>query len=74
MPVRATIGSGSDAVEAEAVLGEIAAGETQTVEIPIDDTPPTGQAVPIEIEIETVPGEDPAVGNNTGEFSVIFTS
>ena len=74
VPVRATIGSGSDAVEAEAVLGEIAAGETQTVEIPIDDTPPTGQAVPIEIEIETVPGEDPAVGNNTGEFSVIFTS
>jgi hypothetical protein len=30
--------------------------------------------VPITIDVELVPGEDESVGNNTGEFSVIFTS
>ena len=72
--VRAVVGSGSDAIEVEGVLDEIAAGETQTVTIPLKKQPPTGQAVPITVEIELVPGEDESVGNNEAEFSVIFTS
>jgi Domain of unknown function DUF11 len=72
--VNVTVGSGSDAVKLKDVLDEIAAGETQTVSIPLKKQPPTGQTVPIQVEIETVPGEDPAVGNNEAEFSVIFTS
>lgn len=72
--VRATIGSGSDAVEVEGVLDEIAAGETQTVPLEIDKDPPTGQSVPVEVEIELVKGEDESIGNNTGSFTVIFTS
>jgi hypothetical protein len=72
--VRVTVGSGGDAIELEGVVDEIAAGETQTVSIPLNEKPPTGQAVPVTVEIELVPGEDESVGNNTGEFSVIFTS
>jgi len=72
--VRVTVGSDGDAIELEGVLDEIAAGETQTVNIPLKKQPPTGQAVPISVEIELVPGEDESVGNNEAEFSVIFTS
>ncbi len=71
--VRVTVGSGGDAIDAEDVLPTIAAGETQTVEIPLGDQPPTGQNVPIEVEIEPVPGEE-KTDNNVGEFSAIFTS
>jgi hypothetical protein len=72
--VTATVGSGGDETTAEGVIETIAAGESQTVSIPLEGTPPTGQAVPITIEVELVPGEDESVGNNAGEFSVIFTS
>jgi hypothetical protein len=72
--VRVTVGSGGDEIELEGVIDEIAAGETQTVKIPLNEDPPTGQAVPVSVEIELVPGEDESVGNNAGEFSVIFTS
>lgn len=72
--VTATVGSGGDETTAEGVIDTIAAGESQTVTIPLDENPPTGQAVPIAIEVELVPGEDESVGNNVGEFSVIFTS
>jgi hypothetical protein len=72
--VRVTVGSGADAIELEGVVDEIAAGETQTVSIPLKQDPPTGQAVPITTEIELVPGEDESVGNNTAEFTIIFTS
>ena len=72
--VTATVGSGGDETTAEGVIDTIAAGESQTVTIQLDEKPPTGQAVPIAIEVELVPGEDESVGNNVGEFSVIFTS
>lgn len=72
--VTVTVGSGGDAIVAEGVVKTIAAGEAQVVSIPLGETPPTGQSVPIEIEIELVPGEDESVGNNIGEYSVIFTS
>jgi hypothetical protein len=72
--VTVTVGSGGDETTAEGVIETIAAGESQTVSIPLQGTPPTGQAVPIAIDVELVPGEDESVGNNTGEFSVIFTS
>ncbi|HEX2161923.1 MAG TPA: hypothetical protein VHF88_08900 [Thermoleophilaceae bacterium] len=72
--VTATVGSGADEIVAEGVIDTIAAGESQVVTIRLEETPPTGQAVPITIEIELVPGEDADIGNNSGEFSVIFTS
>lgn len=72
--VTATVGSGGDEIVAEGVIDTIAAGEAQTVTIPLEEAPPTGQSVPITIDVELVPGEDESVGNNVGEFSVIFTS
>jgi hypothetical protein len=72
--VTVTVGSGGDETTAEGVIETIAAGESQTASIPLEGTPPTGQAVPITVEVELVPGEDESVGNNLGEFSVIFTS
>ena len=73
VPVKVTLGGGSDAISAEAVLDTIAAGETKTVDVPIDEQPPTGQNVPISVEIEAVPGEE-KTDNNVGDFSAIFTS
>jgi hypothetical protein len=70
--VLVTIGEGDDAVELEEPLDTIAAGETKTVEIPLEEQPPTGQTVPIEVEVEPVPGEE-MTDNNVGSFSAIFT-
>jgi hypothetical protein len=70
--VAVTIGEGGDAVTIDGTLDEIAAGETKSVEIPVTDQPPTGQNVPVTVEIEAVPGEE-KTDNNVGEYSVIFT-
>ncbi|MDQ4048317.1 MAG: hypothetical protein M3131_02905 [Actinomycetota bacterium] len=70
--VNVTIGKGGDEIALEEVLDEIAAGETKTVTIPIAERPPTGQNVPIAVEVEAVPGED-KTDNNKGQFSAIFT-
>jgi hypothetical protein len=67
-----TIGEGGDARELEEPIDTIAAGEIQTVTIPLGEQPPTGQNVPITVEVEPVPGEE-KTDNNTQEFSVIFT-
>ena len=66
-----TIGKGGDAISLEKVLDEIAAGETKPVEIPLTDQPPTGQNVPITVEIEPVPGEE-KTDNNEATFTAIF--
>jgi hypothetical protein len=70
--VRVTVGDGGDAFEREDTLDTIAAGEIQTVTIPLDQQPPTGQNVPISVEVEPVPGEE-KTDNNTLESTVIFT-
>ena len=72
VPVRVTVGEGDDAVELEEPLDTIAAGETKTVTIALEEQPPTGQNVPIEVEVEPVPGEE-VTDNNVGTFSAIFT-
>jgi hypothetical protein len=71
--VRVTVGEGPDAYENSEAIDEIAAGETKTVSIPLDEAPPTGENVPVEVEVEPVPGEE-MTDNNTGTFTVIFTS
>ncbi len=71
--VNATVGRGGDAIKLNKTLDTIAAGETKEVEIPLADAPPTGQNVPIVVEIEGVPGEK-KLDNNRGTFSAIFTS
>jgi len=70
--VNVTVGKGGDAIKLDKVLDTIAAGETKPVEIPLADQPPTGQNVPITVEVEPVPGEK-KTDNNRGTFSAIFT-
>ncbi len=70
--VNVTVGQGGDAIKLDKTLDTIAAGETKTVEIPLADAPPTGQNVPIVVEIEGVPGEK-KLDNNKGTFAAIFT-
>ena len=70
--VKVTVGQGSDANELKKAIDTIAAGEIKTVTIPLAPQPPTGQNVPITVEVEPVPGEE-KTDNNTQEFSVIFT-
>jgi hypothetical protein len=72
VPVRVKVGKGADAIELEKQLDTIAAGETKTVALPLTEEPPTGQNVPIEVEVEAVPGEE-KTDNNKGSFSAIFT-
>jgi hypothetical protein len=71
--VRVTVGEGNDATELEEAIPEIAVGEQQTVTIPLAERPPTGENVPVTVEVEPVPGEE-MTDNNSGEFTVIFTS
>jgi hypothetical protein len=70
--VSVTVGKGGDAIKANKTLDTIAQGETKSVEIPLADTPPTGQNVPITVEIAAVAGEK-KTDNNKGTFSAIFT-
>jgi hypothetical protein len=72
VPVRVTVGEGDDAVELEETLDSIAPGETKTVSLAFEEQPPTGQNVPIEVEVEPVAGEE-MTDNNVGSFSAIFT-
>jgi hypothetical protein len=71
--VMVTVGEGDDAIELEEPIDTIAAGEIQTVTIPLSQQPPTGQNVPVTVEVEPVPGEE-MTDNNVQEFSVIFTN
>ena len=66
------VGEGDDAIELEEAIDTIAVGEIQTVTIPLTEQPPTGQNVPISVEVEAVPGEE-MTDNNVQEFSAIFT-
>jgi hypothetical protein len=70
--VHVTVGDGGDAIELDDTIDTIAVGEIQTVTIPLSRQPPTGQDVPITVEVEPVPGEE-KTDNNSQESSVIFT-
>jgi hypothetical protein len=71
--VKVTVGEGNDAIEREEQVPEIAVGEQQTVTIPLGEQPPTGENVPVKVEVEPVAGEE-KTDNNVGDFTVIFTS
>ncbi len=70
--VRVTVGDGGDATTREDTIDTIAPGEIKPVTIPLDKTPPTGQNVPVNVEVEPVAGEQ-KTDNNALESSVIFT-
>ena len=72
VPVKITVGKGGEAIEIEENIDELKKGATETLEVPLDDEPPTGQSVPITIDVGAVPGED-KTDNNKASYSAIFT-
>jgi hypothetical protein len=72
VPVKVTLSGAGNPIELEETIPDIGAGETETVSIPVADSPPIGRAVTVEVEVERVPGEETS-DNNTGEFRVVFT-
>jgi CARDB len=70
--VNVAVGRGKDAIQRDDRISTIAAGETKTVTIPLDQQPPTGQNVPITVEVQPVSGEK-KTDNNKQQYSAIFT-
>jgi hypothetical protein len=70
--VKVTLGRGGSAQTLEGRIDSIPRGQTKSVSIPVKKTPPTGQAVPIAVEVAAVPGEK-KTDNNKQTFSAIFT-
>jgi hypothetical protein len=71
--VKVKVGQGDDATDLEGTIDTIAAGETKSVSIALEERPPTGQNVPVQVDVEPVPGEQ-KTDNNSQTYSVIFTS
>jgi hypothetical protein len=70
--VKVAITGAGDTIRVEDQIDAIAAGETQTVAIPLADTPPTGRPVTIHVETVAVPGEE-KTDNNRAEYPAVFT-
>jgi hypothetical protein len=71
--VKVTVGKGADAIDLDATIDSIARGETKDVKLPLSEQPPTGENLPIDVEVVPVPGEK-KTDNNKQTFSAIFTS
>jgi hypothetical protein len=61
------------AVNIEQTISRIAAGDTQTVSIPISQKPTTGAVSDVTVEVAAVPGEKVTV-NNKATYQVVFTA
>jgi len=70
--VTATIEGRGAPIDLEGSLDSIAAGATETVSLPLEEAPPTGEELDLTVSIEPVPGEEVA-DNNEGAFTVLFT-
>jgi hypothetical protein len=72
VPVRISVGRGGDKVDLEGRADSVPRGQTKTVNVRVDKTPPTGQTVPVVVSVEPVPGEK-KTDNNRQTFNAIFT-
>lgn len=70
--VRVSITGAGKPVVVEKRIASISAGQTQTVNVPLAATPPTGRPVTIQVQILPVPGEKNTT-NNKGSFPAIFS-
>lgn len=64
-------GGGADS-EVESSIDQIAAGETETVELSLEEPPPTDEELEAVVEVEPVAGEENAE-NNEATYPVVFT-
>ena len=63
---------GGDPVTTSTTVPKVAAGETATAELPLDDQPPLDTAVTIRVNVAAVPGEE-KTDNNRSEYPALFS-
>jgi hypothetical protein len=66
-----SLSGGAETIEDEATVPQIAAGSTETVRIPIQPEPPTGETLTLEVTVQPVPGEE-IEDNNTSTYELTF--
>jgi hypothetical protein len=64
--------SGSKKISVDQTISRIAAGQSQTVSIPVSQAPATGSVSTVNVEIAAVPGEK-NTANNKATYQVVFT-
>lgn len=70
--VRVTISGAGRPLQFEESIDSIAAGQPETVRIPIAEAPPTGRPLEVRVETEAVPGEE-NTDNNSLTARAVFT-
>jgi hypothetical protein len=65
-------GAEGDPITLEETLDAINPGESKVVNVPLAETPPIGEPVDINVQIEPVPGEE-KTDNNEASFTAIFS-
>jgi len=70
--VSVEIAGAGEPVQLEETLDAINPGETKVVNVPLAETPPTGEPVDVNVSIEPVAGEE-KTDNNEASFAAIFS-
>ena len=70
--VRVSITGAGKPIVVEKRIASFTAGQTQTVNVPLAASPPTGRPVTIQVQVLPVPGEKNTT-NNKGSFPAIFS-
>jgi len=66
------IREGSDPITTSETIPKVAAGQSATAALPLEDTPPLDTAVTIRVNVARVPGEE-KLDNNSSQYPVLFT-
>lgn len=69
--VKLTISGSGDPITVTKTVDEVQQGAEETVNLPLDQAPPIGEEIEIEVEVEPVPGEEKA-DNNAQTYPAIF--
>ena len=62
---------GGEPITTSETVPKVAAGESASVELPLDEQPPLGTAVTIKVQVARVPGEQ-KTDNNSAEYPALF--
>jgi hypothetical protein len=63
---------GGDPITTSTTVPQVAAGESATAELPLDEQPPIDTAVEIRVNVAAVPGEE-KTDNNKSQYPALFT-
>jgi len=63
---------GGDPITTSETIPKVAAGESATAELPLDDQPPLDTAVEVRVNVARVPGEE-KVDNNSSRYPALFS-